>query len=201
MGRFARAFDRLLGAFGRYQAAPRDPERVPELAAARAELDDARADARAEAATDWEQPRPAHRFEPGVGTDSNSVAGRIAAGVFLVIVLLALFGVWRWLGPLGEGRLTFVDGTFTEELVVEEGRCAWRVDAEVRNNGAEPISVRNVSASTRLGLARGNGGGVELPQGTATPVRIDLVLPECPDALDDLAAGNLRVNGEYTLRR
>ena len=40
--RFVRLFDRLVARWHRYQDAPRDPERVVELATARAQLDDVR---------------------------------------------------------------------------------------------------------------------------------------------------------------
>ena len=40
--RFIRLFDRLVTRWTRYQDAPREPARVVELAAARAELDDVR---------------------------------------------------------------------------------------------------------------------------------------------------------------
>lgn len=43
--RFTAALGRLLKSWGRYQEAPRHPERIPELGAARADLEDARTDA------------------------------------------------------------------------------------------------------------------------------------------------------------
>ncbi len=41
---FDRLFGKLLGRWHRYQDAPREPERVTDLASARAELDDTRAE-------------------------------------------------------------------------------------------------------------------------------------------------------------
>ena len=42
--RFGKVFSKLLGVWRVYQEAPREPERVTELAQARANLDDARAE-------------------------------------------------------------------------------------------------------------------------------------------------------------
>ena len=43
--RFIDAFRRLMGSWSRYQDTPRDPEKVRELGAARADLEDARSEA------------------------------------------------------------------------------------------------------------------------------------------------------------
>ena len=57
--RFIDAFRRLLGSWSRYQEAPRQPDRIRELGAARADLEDARSDADAARKLhhpDWQRP-------------------------------------------------------------------------------------------------------------------------------------------------
>lgn len=63
---FSRAFERLVRAFKRHQDVDRDPDNFPAIGDARAELDDARAEARA---TRPDAPHHAEPHEPATKAD------------------------------------------------------------------------------------------------------------------------------------
>ena len=80
---FDRLFGKLLGRWHRYQDAPRDPGRVTELAAARADLEDARSEV-AEARAEYHpEPGPPERPEPRpIGVDVDKYEALRLRGVF-----------------------------------------------------------------------------------------------------------------------
>lgn len=78
--RFQRLYDRLVGRWRVYHDAPRDPERVTELAQARADLDDTRIEIAEERASIDTSRRHEHRVSPRTAVDPEDLQRLWAQG-------------------------------------------------------------------------------------------------------------------------
>lgn len=75
--RFSAVFRKLIGRWTHYQDAPRDPERVTELAQARADLDETRseiAEVRDEYHPDWQREDAPQRSDPRTSVTPEDLA-------------------------------------------------------------------------------------------------------------------------------
>jgi hypothetical protein len=193
---FPRAFRRLVGAFHRYHDVSREPECVGEKARARIELDEARAEARLAHDRHFVDPPTPDHVEPGLGTDSRTWAGKIAAVLFIVIVIATIVLTVRLLDGVGGQLVEAVEGSVDQEIVsTAAGVCRWDVAADLRNTTDAPIVIRSAWAETARGIATLVEGGIELAADSVTPVELSFVVPNrCPDDLESLAPGTIRVN-------
>ena len=193
---FPKVFRRLVGAFHRYHDVPREPERVVDKAAARVELDGARTEARlARGPHSADPPTPDH-VEPGLGTDARSLAGKVAAVLFVVITIGAIVLIVRLLDGAGSQPVETVEGSVVQQIgPAAAGVCRWDVAVDLENTTDGPIVIRSAWTETARGTATLVDGGIELTAGSVTPVELTFVIPNrCPDDLAALAPGRIRVN-------
>lgn len=143
--RFQRAFQRLSGAFGAHHDAPRDPERVVELARARAALEDRRTDMKV--AREREDLAPFRRENPD-WVDPKVGMGATGWGAKLLAVLgaVALFGglllvvnEFRQWGALDEALTA--SAFEVESEPVTGGGCVVTVTGLLHNDSSGPVRV------------------------------------------------------------
>jgi hypothetical protein len=202
-GAFDRAFRRLARAFGRYQDVPREPERFEQISAARIELDDARSEMRSQGVRYRASPENDEFVEPGLGTDSNTMAGKVAAVAFVVVVAVGGVVLFRSVRGVVGDPLEFVPGSVTDELSeTVDGRCVWSVSGDLRNTTDTDIEVWHASVATGDGTARFDGGRSIVPTGSSVPVEWAFVLDArpCPSSIDAVTPGRIRINGEFSIR-
>ncbi|MEM7287181.1 MAG: hypothetical protein AAF480_12580 [Actinomycetota bacterium] len=203
--RFQQAYRRLSGAFGAHQDVPREPDRVAELAGARAELEDRRSEMKAVRQTEGLEPFRRENpdwVDPDIGKGATGWTGKFFA-VFAMLVLVG--GVVLIAGELGGGgddEPVVVDLSITAEPK-EQGGCVVAVAGLLRNDSSAPIRVIAVNFDA---VDRANGrsldtwpGGVDrsyLLAGESAVVTASFAVPvtlvdppSCPDSL----AGDLRV--------
>ncbi len=202
--RFHNGYDRLVGAFTRHRAAPREPERVVELASARADLEDSRSEMaelrRAEGWKGWRRHNPDFvdpRLRSGSDRRSSKVLA-LVAGLVLVGGLLALF-----LAILDFRSGDVLDvRVVSEEIVTTDTGCSWevgvdithvaegvgmfrlvaiQVDARYAGNTLEMADVGTGFANQMVGFGDNSFAAVTVP------------LPNCDAALGDVDHGALRV--------
>lgn len=199
---FDRAFRRLAAAFGRYQDTPRDPERFSEITAARVELDEARSEVRAQGERFHAAPENPDFVEPGLGTDARTATGKVAAALFLVVMVgLLVLGVRAFqrasATPLTFGQVT--GSTLTES---EGGRCTWTLDAMLRNETDDDVEVRRAWVVTSRGTSQWLDDGVIVPAGEAVAATWSFLLVDetCPEEITDVTSGRIRINDEFSIR-
>ena len=143
--RFQRAFQRLSGAFGAHHDAPRDPERVVELARARAALEDRRADMKV--AREREDLTPFRRenpdwVDPKVGMGATGWGAKLLAVLGAVVMfggLVVVVNEFRQWGVIDE-NLAAVDFEVESEPVTDGG-CVVTVTGVLRNDSSGPIRI------------------------------------------------------------
>ena len=198
-GSFDRAFGRLVRAFGRYHAVPREPERFDDLSSARIELDDARADTRAHGVRFRTAPENDEFVEPGIGTDPNTVAGKVAAAVFVVVIAVAGVALFRSIRGAFDTPLDIVPGSVEHALAASGDRCVWTVNADLRNGTGDDIEIESAGLTTRFGSARFVGDRFVVPADSTLAVAMPfLLLRTCPEAVDDTMSGQIRFNEDFS---
>lgn len=199
---FDRAFRRLTGAFGRYHAIPRDPDSFTEITAARADLDDARADVRAEGERFRTAPENPDFVEPGLGTDAQTTAGKIAAAAFLVVmVVLLVLGV-RAFDRASTTPLVFGPVAASSLIEPGDGRCVWTLEAELRNTTDDDVLVRRAWLVTNAGTAPSVGDEFVVPAADTVDASMSFTLVDerCPTEITDITSGRIRINDQFSIR-
>lgn len=145
--RFQRAFQRLSGAFGAHQDAPRDPERVLELARARAALEDRRTDMKV--AREREDLAPFRRenpdwVDPKVGMGATGWGAKLAALLGVVVLFGGLLLIVNEVGQWGVDEDLSADGLEIGAEATTDGGCLVTVAGTLANEGSSPIRVVEV---------------------------------------------------------
>lgn len=201
-GSFDRAFRRLTGAFVRYQDTPRDPEQFSQISSARVELDDARSDVRAEGVRFRTAPENPEFVEPGIGTDSRTTAGKVAAVLFLVaMVALLVVGV-RVFQRASTTPLTFGPVAASTLGESDRGRCVWTLEVELRNTTEADVEVRRASVVTSSGTSQRLGDAFTVPADDVVEATLVFLLADevCPAEITDVTSGRIRINDEFSIR-
>ena len=205
--RFEQAYRRLIGAFGVHHDAPRDPERVLELARARAALEDRRTEMKV--AREHEDLEPFRRenpdwVDPGIGMGATGMGAKLLA----VLGAVALFGglvlvvnEFRQWGVADEA-LTAAEFEVESEPVTGGG-CVVTVTGNLHNDSSGPVRVL---AANFDAVDRANGTSLDtwpaelertyLEPGVTTAVTASFAVPVTlldPASCPASAGGELRV--------
>ena len=143
--RFQQAYRRLTGAFGAHHDAPRDPERVVELASARAALEDRRTDMKAARTDDGLAPFRRENpdwVDPRIGMGTTSRGAKLAALLGVVVLFGGLLLIVNEVGQWGVVN----EGLEASEFDIEaeptaDGGCVVTVAGTLGNEGSGPIRV------------------------------------------------------------
>ncbi|MEE9415717.1 MAG: hypothetical protein V3V01_10565 [Acidimicrobiales bacterium] len=187
--RFEQAFSRLRRSFARYSDAPRTPDRVVELAAERAELEDARTVVGVARACDGVRridPPTTEWVEPGFGTGGTSRIGKLAVVFTLLILGFGVFGVVRILGEDLK-----ISSRFERITEVTEG-CRWRVNLELRNVSETDIEIIDMSIEEPSEVVV-NPTQVYIPAFSRVFVSATSDLDSCPEPDTNVAHGKLQI--------
>lgn len=196
--RFDESFERLRDQSNQHASVERSGENLDEVVASRVELDRRRAENtadRKQVVSRYEYPAP-DVVLPARGYQHTRLFGKIAAGVAVCLIAVALFVGVSIVRTIGDGFPLELDEV-VESVTTTDG-CRWLVQATVRNGSDQTFRIESVETVLDRRMIQGTliGDSPTLAPGDSATITADWNLETAGgcSAVDDIDHGNLVLN-------